>query len=637
MSELVLKALMRLFAIIANVDDVEISDKSRNIVKSFLKKHLNEDLLSEYLVLFEEYYQFHHNFKKHTGSHKRERFVSNSVKVITICDRISAELRLKQKIYVITQLLEFIRYGEEANIEKKLEFIKSVTSFFAIDINVYNNLQEFIFLQPNQIVSKENIMLIANEGVLKQYDFKNIISNQLQGYIVFLKLDITSMYLFKYIGNDTLYLNSHTIISDRVYVMVNGSSIRSSKITPIYYSDIIVRFLDYSNKPKIVFEAKDVEYTFKNGVKGINKFSFSEVSGKMIGIMGNSGTGKSTLLNLFNGNLKPQTGSITINGLDIHKDKEKTKGIIGYIPQDDLLIEELTVFENLYFNAKLCFGNYSESQINKIVIKVLKNLGLHEIRDLKVGNPLNKLISGGQRKRLNIALELLRESDVLFIDEPTSGLSSADSDIVMDLLKELSLNGKLIISIIHQPSSEIFKLFDKLIIIDKGGYIIYQGDPIDAISYFRNIMLHVNPNEIECSTCGNVNPEQILQIIETKIINEYGNPTPVRKILPAQWHKYYIDNIESKLTLTEHSESLPKINVKVPSKIKQLYIYLTRDIFKKIANTQYLLINFLEAPILAFILAFLTKYTLRTTVLNEYVFSENKNLPAYLYMSIVVA
>ena len=134
---------------------------------------------------------------------------------------------------------------------------------------------------------------------------------------------------------------------------------------------------------------------------------------------------------------------------------------------------------------KLCFGNYNEEKINKTVEDILYSIGLHEVKHLKVGNPLDKTISGGQRKRLNIALELIREPSILFLDEPTSGLSSNDSEIIMDLLKMLSLKGKLIFVVIHQPSSDIFKMFDKLIILDVGGFPIYKGDPVEAVIYFK--------------------------------------------------------------------------------------------------------------------------------------------------------
>ena len=158
---------------------------------------------------------------------------------------------------------------------------------------------------------------------------------------------------------------------------------------------------------------------------------------------------------------------------------------------------------------------------------------MFEIKDIQVGSPLNKKISGGQRKRLNIALELIREPAVLFLDEPTSGLSSRDSENILDLLKELSLKGKLVFIVIHQPSSEIFKMFDRLLILDTGGYLIYNGDPVDSIIYFKSRVHHANWNESECHSCGNVNPEQIFNIVESSVIDEYGKLTDVRKISPA--------------------------------------------------------------------------------------------------------
>ena len=143
----------------------------------------------------------------------------------------------------------------------------------------------------------------------------------------------------------------------------------------------------------------------------------------------------------FTGKQNLHQGNLYINGYDIHADSEKLTGLIGFVPQDDMLIEELTVYQNLYFNARLCFGDYNEEQLNKTVEKVLIDLDLYEIKDLQVGDPMNKKVSGGQRKRLNIGLELMREPAVLFVDEPTSGLSSFDSEKVMVLLKNQALAG----------------------------------------------------------------------------------------------------------------------------------------------------------------------------------------------------
>ena len=347
--------------------------------------------------------------------------------------------------------------------------------------------------------------------------------------------------------------------------------------------------------------------------------------------MGGSGTGKSTMLNLLNGTIEPKSGKIHINGHKIRRCVEQ--GAIGYVPQDDLLFEELTVFQNLYFNAKLCFSDFEEKRINSTVNKILRDLDIYEIRDLIVGSPLNKSISGGQRKRLNIALELIREPSVLFVDEPTSGLSSMDSEMVMKLLKEQARKGKLVIVIIHQPSSDIFKLFDKLWILDKGGYPIYNGNPIDAVVYFKTMNTQVNAAESECRTCGNVIAEQILQIIEAKEIDEQGMPTNERKVKPEQWFSRYKEHILPKLKRVKWQTALPPSNFNIPNLLEQFIIFSRRNLFSKTTNTQYILLNLLEPPVLALILAYFSKYSLS----DDYVFADNKNLTVYLFMSVVVS
>jgi ABC-type multidrug transport system ATPase subunit len=350
--------------------------------------------------------------------------------------------------------------------------------------------------------------------------------------------------------------------------------------------------------------------------------------------MGASGSGKSTLLNVLNGTERPSSGRVQVNGVDIHERPGDVQGIVGYVPQDDLLIEELTVFENLYYAAKLCFRHYSKTEIIHLVLRVLASLGLGEIKNLKVGSTLEKTISGGQRKRLNIALELLREPTILFVDEPTSGLSSRDSENIMDLLKELTLRGKMIFVVIHQPSSDIFKMFDTLLIMDAGGFQIYYGNPIESVIYFRDIINAANKTQGACPECGNINPEQIFSIIETRVVNEYGRLTQMRKISPGQWYQYFKQKI--KTPRVEHvKEALPVVQ-EIPGRLRQLGIFIMRDVLAKAANKQYLYINLFAAPVLAFFIAFMVKYYNRTEV-AAYSFFHNNNIPVYFFMSVVVA
>jgi len=363
-------------------------------------------------------------------------------------------------------------------------------------------------------------------------------------------------------------------------------------------------------------------------------------SGTLVAIMGGSGVGKSTLINVLIGNLKPDSGDVYFNGYNLNNpvERNKLKGVIGLVPQDDLLIEDLTVYQNLYYSAKLCLNDLNHSEIDEIVDKTLEELDLSEIKNLKVGNPLKKVISGGQRKRLNIALELIREPAVLFIDEPTSGLSSIEAENVMNLLKEQSDNGKLVVVNIHQPSSYLYKMFDNILILDKGGYQIFYGNPMEAIVYFKQMSNHANPTEDQCSECGNVNTDQLLQIIDAKVVNEHGKLTNTRKVSPEEWSRLFDKNIKQKHESKIIDENIPEGNFSIPGKLKQVWIFFRRDLVSKLANKQYVLISLLEAPLLAFILGYFTKYNSGTESNPfEYVFYNNENLPSYLFMCVVVS
>jgi ABC-type multidrug transport system ATPase subunit/uncharacterized tellurite resistance protein B-like protein len=633
MSERILKALMQLFSIVSDAED--ISGNSRKIVKSFLEQQLNQQLVDEYLKLYDEFIEA--KTRKSKDGKQKKRTSVNSVKVLLICTQINEELAQKQKIIVLIRLLEFI-YADKTPSEQEMEFVTTVSETFNIPKEEFDLCHNFIQNTDEENFDVNHALIINNKKENTFKENKHIYSEGIVGSLRIIKIETVNMYFIRYFGNTELYLNGILLSKNRSSILNQGSSIRSSKVQPIYYSDIVSSYFAGDDAEKIVFNVENLTYKFKGGNYGMHPFSFSEESGRMVGIMGASGAGKSTLLNLLNGAYIPTTGQITINGVDIHHNADQIEGVIGYVSQDDLLIEELTVFQNLFYNAKLCFANMSDKEITKRVIDVLNSIGLYEAKDLKVGSPMEKTISGGQRKRLNIALELIREPAVLFVDEPTSGLSSRDSENIMDLLKELALKGKLIFVVIHQPSSDIYKMFDNLLILDTGGYPIYNGNPIDAVVYFKQLVNHVNSDESECLSCGNVNSEQIFDIIEARVVDEYGNATKNRKVDPTEWYKTYNKDVAQDENDFDKTNEALRIISNIPNKWKQFKVFITRDVLSKMTNTQYLLINFLEAPFLAFILAYLMRYY-NSDSSNElgYIFRENENFPAYLFMSVIVA
>jgi len=640
MSEAILKAMMQLFALIVDIDEIqEISEKEREIIRAFLSRQLNSELTEKYMAIFENYLQHYHHDPIDKQSVKRKKRTSlTAVRILSICEQINEELEQRQKIYVIIQLVEYIAYGIEIR-ETELEFLQTVATAFNLDEEEYQQILHFVVYPLEDMPVKEAVLLVNNGLEAGVEGVHHIHNHHLEGDIYFLNIISINTYVLRYQGKEDLFLNGQLIQAGITYTFDHGSSVRGQKINPIYFTDVAGVFSDAYFSSRITFEARSVEFRFKNSNNGIHGFNLSEESGRLIGIMGGSGVGKSTLLNVLNGNLEPQQGEILINGYNLYheKEREQLNGIIGFIPQDDLLLEDLTVRQNLYYNAKLCLDNYDEGQLNEVVDLVLHDLDLYEIRDLKVGKPLNKVISGGQRKRVNIGLELIREPSILFVDEPTSGLSSVDSEMVMNLLREQVFKGKLVIVNIHQPSSNLYKMFDRIIFMDKGGYQIYCGNPSEAVVYFKTKSNHANANEDQCSRCGNINPDQVLQIIEAKIVNEYGKLSRTRKVSPKEWSDLYISTIEQSIGDPPKKEKLPENEYSIPGLLKQIKIFFTRDILSKLTNKQYILITLLEAPLLAVIMGFFTKYFSGTADNPEaYVFRNNENLPAYLLMSVVV-
>jgi ABC transport system ATP-binding/permease protein len=227
----------------------------------------------------------------------------------------------------------------------------------------------------------------------------------------------------------------------------------------------------------------------------LDHVSFKALPGDMIALMGPSGAGKTTLLMTLNGYLPPTSGQVRINGEDLYAIYDALRGVIGYVPQDDIVHPELTVFEAVKYSARFRLPNdYSEDEINARVEQTLKDLGLEAVKNLQIGKPEKKVLSGGQRKRVNIALELVTDPVILFLDEPTSGLAADDTTALINLLHDLTKKtGKTIIMTIHQPAKDEYEKFNLAFIMGYGGIPTYYG-PTGPSSYRFFGSLIENPN-----------------------------------------------------------------------------------------------------------------------------------------------
>ena len=625
MSEEILKALMQLFAIISKQDDGG-SDVHDEYVKEFLLSQISRER-------FDVYYDQYNDYKNAESSNNNSNrtSVKDSVRTLALCKRINKTLSQKQKSIVLVRITEFVFISDKIS-NLRIELLKTIGDVFKIEPIEYENIYNFSAANSfDDIKGNENFQIYLDKEYFGSIDNRFYNKEGLNAVFYFLLVESAGIVLFRFFGDINVHLNGLQIKSNKTYVVNDGSTIRTPK-SSIFYSEVLTNYRNKGDNQNIFFEADIPKYTFPNGKVALEGVKIVEESGTLIGIMGGSGAGKTTLLNVLSGIEPTDQASILINGYNIKT--EEAKANIGFIPQDDLLMEDLTVLQNLYYNAKLINNTWTEDEIYTRIEKVLKELGLFEIRDIAVGSPLNKKISGGQRKRLNIALELIREPLVLFVDEPTSGLSSKDSENVMTLLKHLAQTGKIIFVVIHQPASEIYKLFDKLFILDVGGLPVYYGNPIEAVIYFKTITDQVNKEIGECITCGNVTPEQIFDTLEDKEIDDFGNYTLNRKIKPEKWNEFYKQNIKIK-ELDTNKEFDKLETIKPASLIKQFRIFFSRDLMSRLNDRQYVLIALLEAPVLAALLSFIIKSSNNTD--QEYTFSLNENVPAYIFMLIIVA
>jgi len=286
---------------------------------------------------------------------------------------------------------------------------------------------------------------------------------------------------------------------------VNGQRIHSQNIS---VTDVItlgsfsfslskeMKILKHDLPDDIRIDADSISFVVKDKggkqKKILDNISLTILPSEFVGLMGPAGAGKTTLMLAMNGYLPPTSGASVINGKSLYGNYDAFRGNIGYVPQDDIIHPELTVYEALYYTARLRLpSDTTKEEIDTLIVKNMTELGLIDksrnldIRNVIIGSPDNKGISGGQRKRVNLAMELLTAPNILFLDEPTSGLSSQDTLVVMDVLRKLADKGKTIVLTIHQPSMEAYKKMDNMIIVSSGKLMYYGPTFPDSLVFFN--------------------------------------------------------------------------------------------------------------------------------------------------------
>ena len=622
----ILEALIQLFALFAAGHDRKGVQLGRSHAARYMRIQLPKARADESLMRFDELVD---QFQRLAGAGeelKQKRLAKLSVKLLRTCTQINKGLEWHEKHVVVVRLMEFLEQVQDED-GTGVTFLNTVCESFAMGQPRVHSLQTLVSSQSANAWVDSDALFELDEGFLR---------GRFGGVIKGLHLKEDNLFLLKTGGEGSIRVNHQEMPSQIVALLAPGGALRDAMGSTLFHSELVAHLAQSDQVHRhLSLRAENVSHYFKfPGSQALHQFSFEANGGQLVGIMGGSGSGKSTLLSILNGSLKPTFGHVTINGVDIHEDAMGVTGVIGHVPQDDVLIAELTVRENLVFNANLSLGKWAtEAQLER-VDEVLKQLGLLDIQHLRVGSVMDKVISGGQRKRLNIGLELLRNPPVLFLDEPTSGLSSRDSEQVMDLLKELTYSGQLVFAVLHQPSSDLYKMLDRLFMLDAGGHPIYWGYPLEAIRHFNSLSSRVHADQVECSNCGNVNPEQLFDIVEARTVDEYGRKTNARRTSPKEWNDFYTIILGHHQLPEKRMQKPLEQSTSVAGGMQQWRTYLVRDVLSKWRNTQYLFINGLEAPLLAMVLSMFMRFNQPG---YEYSFRASENVPPFLFISVIVA
>ncbi len=410
-------------------------------------------------------------------------------------------------------------------------------------------------------------------------------------------------------------------------------------------------------------EVRELSHRFDGRDTALDGISFTARRGEMICVMGPSGCGKSTLLRVLAGQLKPRGGDVLMNTLPLYTHLHSLTSYIAYIPQEDAFDPLLRVQENLDFSVAVRCPHLRVEDRRKRVDAKLSELGLSELRKRLAGTPQQKHLSGGERKRLNAGLDMIGISDVYLFDEPTSGLSSKDSEHVLEIIRSLARN-KIVFASIHQPSSRLLQMFDKALLLDKGGKMVFFGTPQQMLEYFWRAYNEETGQSAELTTMPTaLTPDFVFDVMETPlrdisgdIIQEKsgdGHLVAARRFPPNFWRDRYQNHIVLESMDkgpdepssgkpgdgSKDSGSIASRKVPQPPKhtIREEGILfgtlVKRAFLSKLRNRANLLTTLLEAPLLAVLISTVLRYSEET----HYTFASAFHIPTYLFMSLVVA
>ncbi|MES2659339.1 MAG: ATP-binding cassette domain-containing protein [Verrucomicrobiota bacterium] len=407
-------------------------------------------------------------------------------------------------------------------------------------------------------------------------------------------------------------------------------------------------FLDEERTLIESLQVEDLIHDFGPDARALDHINFEVKRGEMLCIIGPSGSGKSTLLAVLSGQREPTRGKVKLNGIPLYERREQLVPFIAHMPQEEALSPQLTVREHLRHAVTIRRPALSLAEHERRVDSMLAELGLQSIAQRRVGSPGEKTISGGERSRLNLGVDLGSRAEVFLFDEPISGLSSKDSEHVAETLRSLARE-KIVIATLHRPGAPVLRLFDKVLLLDSGGRLAYFGTPAGMVGYFRDACEELSISHPSVTAMSPLGADFVFDVLETPLSSIGGgsNTGAARRFPSSFWQERFesVDLMQSlqlgggpvsKLGEFKAGERLPvppKPTRRFRAVLSVFATHFQRSLLSKLRNRGTIYSTCLEAPLLAALIAI----TLRSSAEGPYHFSTALHIPAYLFLSVTVA
>lgn len=636
---------MELIALFARVNKTRFIDNAHSLIKTYLEQTATIKNSRLHIRRFYEY------FELFSGSDQNQPIDLNSLKlkINAIVQKINSELNEEERIVFFLSFLELIKLDKRVETEE-LQFAEILSVELHISRKDYKNSLIFILSEQtdNSLEENQDFLLISAQknnnsdelegSWIEQNRPRNqerkmyLIRESLEGEVLILRLHGSHFIVGRYFGNEALLLNNRKYLPGNFFLIGQFDQLKIGSEVKLSYQEIIAGFRSGYPHSLLKFTGDNVSTKASGNIIRIAPFNFCEEPGHLVLVLCNNSIESKNLSLLLTGQIPLSSGKICLNGHNIYSDRYRVHKMIGLVPRENIFDENVSIYENLRFSARLSFPGYSEQKVGQIVNQTIQSFGLTEFSHVPIRKINHGMPSEYLKILINTSIEIIRDPFILVLDIPLEKLNSTNAEEFCNILKTESNKGKLIFVTSTNAGNCILKKIDRMWIFDSGGYIIYRGLAGNVLNYFQNAGNNLAAESDVCPICGNLNADQLYQIIHAKVIDNQGKITHSRRISPEEWYNIYKRKVEAGESPSESRKVIPSYASSIPNVNLQFSAYLKKHFLSLISNPR----KYLMVLTGGLIIAFLTAGLLRYDWSDNYQFSQHEFLPLLFFLNTII-